>query len=84
MGDRVWWADAPSREAARGGSIFEVEPFVANGADSYVTHACYGCGAVIGYAAAKVETIATTNGEAWTLAHASWTGDAISGRSGDC
>ena len=84
MSDRVWWADVPSRKAAMQGSIFEVEPWIANGADSYVTHECFGCGVVIGYARARVEVVATTNGDEWTLVHESFTGDAKSGRFGSC
>jgi hypothetical protein len=84
MSERVWWSQAPFRAAAVQGSIFEVEPFVANGADNYVTHDCYGCGERIGYARARVEPIATLQGDAWTLVHESWKGHAISGVMGQC
>lgn len=81
---RVYWAQAPHRPAARHGSIFTAEPFVQNGTDSDITHNCYGCGDRIGYSAAKVVPIATSTGDAWTLVHLSFTGDAKAGILGTC
>lgn len=84
MTTRVYWADAPHRPSTFFGSIFDVEPFVQNGTDSYITHDCHGCGERIGYARARVEPIATLRGNAWTLVHESFTGEPIKGILGKC